>query len=144
MLWIQIMIFAKYQELVLLELKGKSTPVPAKSAGACAKSKNYFEGLREETRADMCIPGGLFIYVGSCAQLCICRSSRCLTKNSILALQKWKTQFVSDEMKISLRGVPHHPKGRARVRYGLVSTNYVMIRAKRSSFDLKTMQPRTW
>jgi hypothetical protein len=33
------MIFAKNQELVLLELKGKPTPVPAKLAGACAKFK---------------------------------------------------------------------------------------------------------
>jgi hypothetical protein len=31
------MIFAKNQELGLLELKGKPTPVPAKSVGACAK-----------------------------------------------------------------------------------------------------------
>jgi hypothetical protein len=33
------MIFAKNQELILLELKGKPTPVPMKSAGACAKSR---------------------------------------------------------------------------------------------------------
>jgi hypothetical protein len=31
------MIFAKNQELVLLELKAKPTPVPTKSAGACVK-----------------------------------------------------------------------------------------------------------
>jgi hypothetical protein len=31
------MIFAKNQELVLLELKGKPAPVPAKLAGACVK-----------------------------------------------------------------------------------------------------------
>jgi hypothetical protein len=31
------MIFAKNQELVLLELKGKDTPVRAKLAEACAK-----------------------------------------------------------------------------------------------------------
>jgi hypothetical protein len=30
--------FAKNKELVLLALKCKPTPVPAKSAGACAKS----------------------------------------------------------------------------------------------------------
>jgi hypothetical protein len=41
MLQIQKMIFAKNQELVLLELKGKPTPVPAKSAGACVKSGKY-------------------------------------------------------------------------------------------------------
>jgi hypothetical protein len=33
------MIFAKNLELVLLELKGKPTPVPAKSAGAWVKYK---------------------------------------------------------------------------------------------------------
>jgi hypothetical protein len=46
--------------------------------------------------------------------------------------------------KIGLRGVPRHPKGHARDRYGLVWTYYAMIRAKSSSFDLKVMQPRTW
>jgi hypothetical protein len=51
-------------------------------------------------------------------------------KNSILALQKWKTHFLWDEMKIGLRGVPRHPKVHMHVRYGLVSTNYAMIRAK--------------
>jgi hypothetical protein len=33
------MIFAKNQELVLLELKGKPTPVPAKLARACVKCR---------------------------------------------------------------------------------------------------------
>jgi hypothetical protein len=33
------MIFAKNQELILSELKGKSTPVLAKSAGASVKSR---------------------------------------------------------------------------------------------------------
>jgi hypothetical protein len=31
------MMFAKYQELVSLDLKGKPTPDPTKSAGACIK-----------------------------------------------------------------------------------------------------------
>jgi hypothetical protein len=62
----------------------------------------------------------------------------------ISALQKWKTHFSLDKTKIGLRVVPRHPKGHARVRYSLVSTNYAMIRAKLSSFDLKAMQPRTW
>jgi hypothetical protein len=65
-------------------------------------------------------------------------------KYPILALRKWKTHFSWDKMKIGLRGVPRHAKGRARVRYVLVSTNYAMIKAKPSSFDLKAMQPRTW
>jgi hypothetical protein len=62
----------------------------------------------------------------------------------ILALRKWKTHFLWDEMKISLHDVHRHPKGHAHVRYDLVSTNDVMIRTKPSSFDLKAMQPRTW
>jgi hypothetical protein len=31
------------------------------------------------------------------------------------------------------------PVGHARVRYGLVPTNYAMIKAEPSSFDLKVM-----
>jgi hypothetical protein len=46
-------------------------------------------------------------------------------------------------MKISLRGVPCHPKGHMRVLYSLVPINYAMIRAKPSSFDLKDMHSRT-
>jgi hypothetical protein len=65
-------------------------------------------------------------------------------KNLISALQKWKTQFSWDKTKIGLHGGPRHPKGHAHVRYGLVLTNYAMIKAKLSSFDLKAMQPRTW
>jgi hypothetical protein len=51
--------------------------------------------------------------------------------------------FSWDEIKIGLHGVPRHPKGHARVRYGLVSTNYAMVMAKSSSFHLEVMQPRT-
>jgi hypothetical protein len=36
------MIFAKNQELILLELKGKLTPVPMKSVGAYAKIYKMF------------------------------------------------------------------------------------------------------
>jgi hypothetical protein len=39
------MIFVKNQELVLLALKCKPTPVPAKSAGDCTKSKIYLRML---------------------------------------------------------------------------------------------------
>jgi hypothetical protein len=65
-------------------------------------------------------------------------------ENHISALQKWKKHLSWDETKIGLRGVPRHPKGHTRVRYGLVPTNQAMIRADPSSFDLKVMQPRTW
>jgi hypothetical protein len=64
-------------------------------------------------------------------------------KNSILVLQKWQKHFSWYETKIGLRGVPCHPKGHARVRYGLVLTNYDMLMAESSSFNLKVMRPRT-
>jgi hypothetical protein len=51
-------------------------------------------------------------------------------KSPILALWKWKTHFLWDKIKIGLRGVPRHPKVHMHVRYGLVSINYAMIRAK--------------
>jgi hypothetical protein len=64
-----------------------------------------------------------------------------LQKIPILALKKMKMHFSWDKTKIGLCGVPRHHKGHACVRYGLVSTNYDMIWAKSSSFDLKAMQP---
>jgi hypothetical protein len=54
-----------------------------------------------------------------------------------------KLLFVGQNKK-GLRGIPLHPKGHTSVRYGLVPTNYVMIRDKLSSFDLKVMKPQTW
>jgi hypothetical protein len=64
-------------------------------------------------------------------------------KNPISALRKWKKHFLWDETKIGLHGIPRHPKGHPRVRYGLVSTNYAMVMAKSSSFHLEVIQPRT-
>jgi hypothetical protein len=65
-------------------------------------------------------------------------------KNPISALQKWKRHFLWNETKIGLCGITRYPNGHVRVRYGLISTNYAMIKAKPSSFNLKAMQPRTW
>jgi hypothetical protein len=65
-------------------------------------------------------------------------------KNPISALWKWKKHFLWDEMKIGLYGVPLHPKGHARVQYGLVPTNYAMLMAESSSFNLEVVQPRKW
>jgi hypothetical protein len=64
-------------------------------------------------------------------------------KNPISVLRKWKRHFSWYETKISLHGVPLHLKGHARVRYILVLTNYAMLMAESSSFNLKVMQPRT-
>jgi hypothetical protein len=54
-------------------------------------------------------------------------------KYPILALRKWKKHFSSVEMKIGLRGDTRHPDGHTRVRYGLVPTNYAMLKAESSS-----------
>jgi hypothetical protein len=48
-----------------------------------------------------------------------------------------------DETKIGLCGIPRYPKVHACIQYGLVTTNYAMIRAEPGLFDLKAMQPRT-
>jgi hypothetical protein len=82
--------------------------------------------------------------VGCCAQLSVCRFGSCLIRKADFGTPKMENTLLWDKTKISLRGIPCHPKDHARVRYGLVLTNYDMIRAKPSSFDLKVMQPRTW
>jgi hypothetical protein len=82
------MIFVKNQDLVLLVLKCKPTPVPAKSVGAFAKSRNYSEGLRGEKRANMCIPGGLLYMWGVVPSFPFAVLVAALQKNPILALRK--------------------------------------------------------
>jgi hypothetical protein len=95
-------------------------------------------------RADMCIPAGLLFMRGVLPSFPFAVSVAISQKNLILALQKWKTHFLWDRTKIGLCGVPRCPKDHARIRYGLVSTIYAIIRAKPSLFDLKAMQLRTW
>jgi hypothetical protein len=56
------------------------------------------------------------------------------TKKLILALQKLKKHFLWDKTKNGLCGVPRHPKGHAHVQYGLVPTNYAIVKAESSSF----------
>jgi hypothetical protein len=92
----------------------------------------------------MCILGSLLFIWGIVPSFSFPVLMAASQKSPILALQKWKTHFSWDKTKIDLRGIPRHPKGQTRVRYGIVSINYAMIRAKPSSFDLKIMQPRTW
>jgi hypothetical protein len=113
-------------------------------AGTCAKFKKYLQRLRNKTRADMCIPRVSTIYAGCFSHLSISRFGSRFTKNLISALWKWKKHFLWDEMKIGLYGVPLHPKGHTCVRYGLVPTNYAMLMAESSSFNLEVMQPRKW
>jgi hypothetical protein len=103
-----------------------------KSTVACAKFKRYIQRFARRNESWYVYPRWSIIYMGAASP-----------KNSILTIQKWKMHFSWDKTKINLRGVPRHPKGHGRVRYGLVLTNYAMIRAKPSSSDLKAMQPRT-
>jgi hypothetical protein len=64
--------------------------------------------------------------------------------NLISILWKWKKHFSWDKTKIRLRGVPCHPMCHVRILYGLIPTNYALIKAEHSPFDLKIMQPQTW
>jgi hypothetical protein len=61
----------------------------------------------------MCILGGLLFMWGVVPSFPFA-VSMAGSQNPILALQKWKTHFSWDEMKIGLRGVPRHPKGHVR------------------------------
>jgi hypothetical protein len=92
----------------------------------------------------MCILGGLLFMWGVVPSFRFAISVAASQENPILAPRKWKNHFSWDKMNIGLRGVPRHPKGHVCVLYGLVLTNYAMIRAKPSSLDLKTTQPRMW
>jgi hypothetical protein len=74
----------------------------------------------------------------------ILRFGSCFTKKPDFGTLKMEKAFLWDEKKIGLHGIPRHPKGHARVRYGLVPTNYAMVMAESSSFHLKVMQPQTW
>jgi hypothetical protein len=80
-------------------------------------------------RAHMPIPGGLIFMCGVFPSFWFHVSVAASQKNPISALQKWKKHFSSVERKIGLRGDTRHPDGHARVRYGLVLTNYAMLRA---------------
>jgi hypothetical protein len=82
--------------------------------------------------------------VGCFSQLSISRFGSCFTKKPYFGTWKWKKHFLWDKKKIGLCGIPLHPKGHARVRYGLISTNYATIMAESSLFNLEVMQPRTW
>jgi hypothetical protein len=93
-------------------------------------------------RADMRIPGGVLFKRGVFPSFQFCVSVAASQKNLISVLRKWKKHFLWYETKIGLCAIPRHPKGHARVRYGLVLINYAMLMAEPSSFNLKVMQPR--
>jgi hypothetical protein len=87
-------------------------------------------------------PNGPVRHQGVFPSFPFCVSVAASQKKPVLALRKRKKHFLWDETKIVLCGIPLHPKGHTRVRYGLVPTNYAMLQAESSSFDLKVMQPR--
>jgi hypothetical protein len=64
------------------------------------------------------------IYVWCFSQLLISRFHSRFTKKPYLGTSKMKKHFSLVETKIGLRGDTRHPDGHARVRYGLVPTNY--------------------
>jgi hypothetical protein len=136
--------FCKKSGAHLIIAKGKLTSVQQNRQELAQNPENKFEGLRDKMRADICFPDGLLFMWGVVPSFSISVSAATSQKNPISALRKWKMHFACDETKIGFHGVPRHPKGHTRVRYGLISTNYAMVRAKPSSFDLKAMQPRTW
>jgi hypothetical protein len=94
-------------------------------------------------RADMHIPGGLLFMWGIFPSFRFRVLVAASQKNPISVLQEGQKHFSWYETKISLCGVPRHPKGHTRVRYGLVMINYAMLMAESSSFNLKVTQPRT-
>jgi hypothetical protein len=137
-------IFSKNQELVLLPLKCKTTSVPAKSTGACTKSKIYLQMVPQRNESWYVYPKWSIIYVGCCAYILISRFGSRFTKKPNFGTPKIEKHFSWDEAKISLHGVPCHPKGHTRVWYGLIPTNYAMIKTEPSPFDLKVTQPWRW
>jgi hypothetical protein len=138
------MIFAKNQEVYFLALKCKTTPVPTKSAGTCAKFKKYLQRLPHKTRADIRIPGCLLfmwgVFPSFWFRVSVGASQKTLFQNS----KNGKRHFSWDKTKIGICGVPRHPKGHVCVLYGPVLTNYAMLMAESWSFNLKVMQTRTW
>jgi hypothetical protein len=90
----------------------------------------------------MCIPCGLlFIWVVVPSFRFRVSIAASQTKPDFGTLKMEKAPFVGRK-KIGFHGVPRHPKDHALVRYGLVPTNYAIIRAEPSPFELKVVQPR--
>jgi hypothetical protein len=98
------MIFVKNQELVLLALKCKPTPVPAKSAKDCAKSKIYLRRLPQRNESWYAYLRWYIIYVGCCVQLSILRFGSRFTKKPDLGTPKMeKTLFMARNQNRPLR-----------------------------------------
>jgi hypothetical protein len=141
----KMIFFAKNQELYFLALKCKTTPILAKSAGTCTKFKKYLRRLLQQNESFYAYSRMSTIYLGCFPSFWFRVSVAASPKKNLLRHpENGKKHFSWDETKIGLPGIPLYPKGNARVWYGLVSTNYAMLMAESSSFNLKVMQPRTW
>jgi hypothetical protein len=86
-------IFEKNQKFYFLALNWKTTPVPAKSAGTCAKFKKYLWRLPQQNESWYAYPRWSTIYVGCFPQLSISRFGSCFTK---------KPDFGTSEMEKAL------------------------------------------
>jgi hypothetical protein len=112
----------------LFSAKVQNHPSSSKIGQELAQNSEYtFEGCRNKTKDKTRILGGVLFVCGVFLRFWFCVLVDASQKNPISALWKWKKQFSWDGTKIDLHGVPRHPKGRARVRYGLVPTNYAMV-----------------
>jgi hypothetical protein len=132
------MIFAKKSEGLLFSAKVQNHPGSNEIGRNLHKiQKNTSEGCRNKTRADMRIPGGLLFMWGVFPSFRFHVSIAASQKNPTSVLRKWKKHSSWYETKIGLRGVPRHPKVHECVRYGIVLTNYAMLMAESSSFNLK-------
>jgi hypothetical protein len=90
------MIFVKNQELLLLALMCKPTPVSAKSAGDCAKSKIYLWRLSQRNESWYAYPKWSIIYVECCASFQFCVSVAASQKKPDLGTLKMeKTLFMA-------------------------------------------------
>jgi hypothetical protein len=92
----------------------------------------------------ICVSQVVYYLCGCNSQLSICRFGSHLTKKPDLGTPKMENALFMGQNENRPPGVARHPKGYARVQYDLVPTNYAMIRAKPSLFDLKAIQPQTW
>jgi hypothetical protein len=136
--------FSKKSGCLLFSAEVQNHPGSSEIGRTCTKFKKYLWRPPQKNESWYAYPRWSIIYVGRFSQLSISRFGSCFIKNPISVLRKWKKQFSWYETKISLRGVLFHPKGHAHVWYGLVLTNYAMLMAESSPFNLKVMQPRTW
>jgi hypothetical protein len=88
------MIFFKKSGARLIRAKGQTHPRFQQNRQELVYNpENNFEGLRDETRADMCILGSLLFMWGVVPSFPFAVLVAASQKNPISALQKWKMHF---------------------------------------------------